>query len=474
MLLTITTTRPPATDLGYLLHKHPARVQSFHLSFGAAHIFYPEASDERCTAALLLEVDPIQLVRRKDESLSLEQYVNDRPYVASSFLSVALAETLGTALNGRCTYKPEMATTPLPLQATLSVVKSRGGETLLRRLFEPLGYAVTVTSHMLDEYYPDWGMSQYYTVALSHTCRLSELLTHLYVLVPVLDDDKHYWIGSDEVEKLLRRGKGWLETHLEREYIAYHYLKRQRSLARDAIARLVAEEEHEPEEDDTAGREEEKAAATEAETEQEPRQRLHTLRLQTALSVLRESKARSVLDLGCGDGKLLSMLLKEKQFERILGVDVSYRALEIAQRRLHLDRLPAKQRERVTLIHGALTYRDKRLQGFDAAAATEVIEHLDPPRLAAFERVVFESARPRMVVITTPNAEYNVKYATLPVGAFRHADHRFEWSRAEFQSWAQRVAGRFGYAVTFQPIGPQDEAVGAPSQRALFTQGGAQ
>ena len=477
MLLTLTTTHQPATELGYLLHKHPARVQSFSLGFGTAHIFYPEVSAERCTAALLLDVDPIQLVRRKDEALSLEQYVNDRPYVASSFLSVALSQVLGTALNGHCSYRQELAETPLPLQANVAVVKCRGGEDFLRRLFEPLGYTVTVAPHTLDEQFPEWGMSSYYTVTLERNCRLSELLNHLYVLIPVLDDEKHYWIGDDEVEKLLRRGKGWLETHPEREHIAYRYLRHKRSLAREAIARLLSGEEIEPEENDEAENENAEPADTisgstsepASESTKERRQSLHDLRLHTVLSLLKESEARSILDLGCGEGKLLQMLLREKQFERIVGVDVSYRVLERAQRRLHLDRLPSRQRERMTLIHGALTYRDKRLQGFDAAAATEVIEHLDPPRLSAFERTIFEFAQPGLVVITTPNAEYNVNYATLPADKMRHPDHRFEWSRAEFQAWADRVAKRYGYSVHFLPIGPQDEEHGAPSQAAIFS-----
>lgn len=470
MLLTLTTTHQPATDLGYLLHKHPARVQSFSLAFGSVYIFYPEASAERCTAALLLDIDPIQLVRRKDEALSLEQYVNDRPYVASSFLSVALSQVLGTALNGHCSYRQELAEMSLPLQARVAVVKCRGGEDFLRRLFEPLGYVVTVTPHALDEQFPEWGMSHYYTITLERDCRLSELLNHLYVLIPVLDDEKHYRIGDDEVEKLLRRGKGWLETHPEREHIAYRYLKHRRSLVREAIARLLHEEEVEPEENDEAENENEASAdAASAEATKEPRQSLHTLRLHTVLSILKASEVRSVLDLGCGEGKLLQLLLQEKRFERIAGMDVSYRVLERAQRRLHLDRLAPRQRERITLIHGALTYRDKRLQGFDAAAVTEVIEHLDPPRLSAFERALFEFARPGMVVVTTPNAEYNVNYATLPADKMRHPDHRFEWSRAEFQAWADRVAGHYGYSVRFLPIGPEDETHGAPSQAAIFS-----
>ena len=187
------------------------------------------------------------------------------------------------------------------------------------------------------------------------------------------------------------------------------------------------------------------------------------------MAVLHNSGAKRVLDLGCGEGKLLRMLLQDKTFEKIVGLDVSYRALEIAQSRLHIDHLPPKQKERITLIHGALTYRDKRLEGYDAAAVVEVIEHLDLARLAAFERALFEFAKPGTVVITTPNVEYNVKFETLPAGKTRHKDHRFEWTRQEFKEWATRVAGRFGYSVRFLPVGPEDPVVGAPTQMGIFS-----
>lgn len=468
MLLTITTTYRPATDIGFLLHKNPANVQSFSLSFGRAHVFYPEAGAERCTAALLLDVDTVSLVRSREHALTLDQYVNDRPYVASSFLSVAIAEVFGTALQGRCAKRPALVERPLPLQANITVVPCRGGATLLKQLFEPLGYVVTAIQHMLDEQHPEWGMSPYYSISLQNTCRLCELLTHLYVLIPVLDDDKHYWIGGDEVEKLLRHGKGWLETHPERELIAQRYLKHKRNLTRDALARLIPEEAEEAVEGDESAEETAVEKRAEDEAMQEHRS-LHEQRLEAVMQVLLASGARRVLDLGCGEGRLLKLLLKQRQFEQIVGVDVSYRALELAQRRLHFDQMAAMQKERITLIHGALTYRDKRLDGYDAAAVVEVIEHLDPARLSAFERVLFEFAQPATVVITTPNAEYNVKFETLHAGTFRHKDHRFEWTRAEFEHWARRVADRFGYTVTFSPLGPEDDRVGAPSQMGVFT-----
>jgi 3' terminal RNA ribose 2'-O-methyltransferase Hen1 len=465
MLLTISTTRQPATDLGYLLHKNPARPQCFDLSFGRAHVFYPEAAVDRCTAALLLEIDPVGLVRNRrgpaGEGFALEQYVNDRPYAASSLLSVAIAQVFGSALSGHSKERPALAATPIPLVARLAVLPCRGGESFLRRLFEPLGYVVSAAHQPLDEQFPDWGEGPYFVVELSHTITLHDLLTHLYVLVPVLDNDKHYWIGDDEVQKLLRHGEDWLALHPEREQIVRRYLKHRKHLADQALARLI---EADPEQTEEA---QEQHATEEEQVEQKISLNEH--RLATVLAVLRAAGAKRVLDLGCSYGNLLRRLLEDRQFDEILGLDVSHRALEIAADRLHLDRLPERQRQRIRLLHGSLIYRDPRLAGFDAAAVVEVIEHLDESRLAAFERVLFEFARPRAVIVTTPNVEYNVRFEMLPAGKFRHRDHRFEWTRRQFQEWATRVAERFGYGVRFLPVGPEDPDVGAATQMAVFS-----
>ncbi len=462
MLLTITTTHQPASDLGYLLHKHPERCQSFDMSFGQAHVFYPEVSSERTTAALLLDVDPVGMVRGKgrDQNFSLGQYVNDRPYVASSFLSVAISQVFGTAMSGRCKDRQELAETPIPLEARLEVMPVRAGADFLHQIFEPLGYSVEAQRQPLDEQFPKWGDSPYYSVTISGTKTLSELLTHLYVLIPVFDNQKHYFIGGDELEKLLAKGEGWLASHPEKEQITRRFLGHRKSLYREALARLVEEELVDDDDDDA------KATGTEETLEQTVS--LNEQRHGTVLAALRGSGARSVLDLGCGEGKLLRELLADRQFERIVGMDVSIRSLEIAQRRMRLDRLPDRQSERIKLLHGSLIYRDERLANFDAAAVVEVIEHLDPPRLSALERVLFEFARPKTVVMTTPNREYNVKWESLPAGQFRHGDHRFEWTRQEFHDWANRVAGQYGYCVRFVPVGPVDEVVGSPTQMGVF------
>lgn len=467
MLVTITTTCQRATDLGYLLHKNPYKAQEFSLSFGRAHVFYPEANDHRCTAALVVDVDPVALVRNRrgpsGERRLLDHYVNDRPYVASSFLSVAIGDVYRSALAGKSKDRPELVETPIPLEVSLSVVPSRGGEKLLRGLFEPLGYETFATRLPLDARFPEWGESLYYSLTLKATKRLKDLLAHLYVLVPVLDNDKHYWVGDDEVEKLLRHGGEWLASHPEREQIVRRYLKHQKSLARQALARLL------PEEDD----DDEVSLAPATPTAQreallEATISLNEHRVRQVISAVRDLGATTVVDLGCGEGKLLAALLKERQLEKIVGLDVSMRALEIAADRLNLDRLPAAVRNKIQLLHGALTYRDTRLQGFDVATVIEVVEHLDAGRLAACERVVFEFARPKAVVVTTPNVEYNVKFTNLPVDKLRHPDHRFEWSRAQFQEWANHVASQHCYNVQFRAVGDEDPILGAPTQMAVF------
>ncbi|WP_291910582.1 3' terminal RNA ribose 2'-O-methyltransferase Hen1 [Chitinophaga sp. CB10] len=454
MLLTIKTTRYPATDLGYLLHKHPAKVQQFPLSAGKVHIFYPEATDHSCTAALLLDIDPVALVRKGADSneFALDQYVNDRPYVASSFMSAAIAQAYSSAMNGRCRDKPLLAEEALPLEINISVLPVRGGEALLRELFEPLGYEVLATAVPLDPQFPEWGNSRYFTVTLRHTLRLQQALTHLYILLPVCDNDKHYYIGDHEIEKLAEKGKGWLDTHPASELITRRYLRHLGPLTRQALEVVLKEE----------------IAETPAEKPLKDKLRLHDVRLQTVVDMLLELSVKTVADLGCGEGKLLRLLKDQPSFTRILGMDVSLRSLEIAQSKLKLDKLPASQKDRIQLIQGALTYRDHRIAGFDAAVLVEVIEHLDEQRLPALEKAVFGTARPKHLIITTVNAAYNVLFEKMQPGSFRHADHRFEWTRAQFREWAEAVAERCGYAVSFRDLGELHETYGGPSQLALF------
>jgi 3' terminal RNA ribose 2'-O-methyltransferase Hen1 len=464
MLLTLSTTMPNATDLGYLLHKHPDKAQAFDTSAGTAHVFWPEASDVRSTVALLLEVDPVALVRGKgprDTGFSLAQYVNDRPYAATSMLSVALGRVFRTALAGRCDAKPDLATAAIPLEVRVPALPSRGGPDLVARLFEPLGWTVTATPLPLDPEIPAWGGSRYVEATLTGDLRLADALSHLYVLIPVLDDSKHYWVAPDEVDKLLRAGGTWLATHPERELITRRYLRHRRALVQSAIGRLAEVDDAVPEQLDNA-------VPDDGVDDAERPPPLAHQRLGAVVAALKAEGARTVVDLGCGEGALLRELVPDPAFTSVLGVDVSHRALEMAARRLHLDRLPDSQRARIELVQSSATYRDDRLAGRDAVVLMEVIEHVDPPRLPALVRSVFAHARPASVIVTTPNVEHNVRYEDLPAGAMRHRDHRFEWTRAEFADWCSGVAGRHGYAVRYLPVGDDDPEVGPPTQLAVF------
>ncbi|MDH6131578.1 3' terminal RNA ribose 2'-O-methyltransferase Hen1 [Kitasatospora sp. MAA4] len=517
MFISISTTgtaERPATDLGYLLHKHPGKAQRFTTSHGEAHVFYPEASEEVCTAALLLDIDPIALVRRgrgrsrggssgaPSGAAALGQYVNDRPYAASSLLAVALRTVFRTAMKGSCELRPGLAEQPRPLRIVLPAVATGSAEKrshdhrsseerghderpLVDRLFEPLGWTVAAEPIALDTSFPEWGDSRYVRLELSGSLRLADALQQLYVLLPVLDGSKHYWVAPDEVDKLLDAGEGWLADHPERTLIIRRYLHRRWSLANEAmrrleLTRLAEADDQEAEEidnavdisvDSSASPEPEPEAEPEAEAESEAEPKPVSLAQQrrtAILDALRAVGATRVLDLGCGQGELVGAMLKEPRFTEILGVDVSSSALSTAERKLRLDRLSERQAARVKLVQGALTYTDARLKGYDAAVLCEVIEHLDLPRLPALEHAVLGSARPATVIVTTPNAEYNVRWETLPAGHVRHADHRFEWSRAEFRAWAERVAAQYGYTVSIRPVGPDDPEVGPPTQLALF------
>jgi len=461
MLLEITTTAPQASDLGYLLHKHPDNVFERDLGFGTARVFYPEVGESRCTAALWLDIDPVGLVRRAgDNAFALAQYVNDRPYVASSFLSVALGRAFATALSGRCEKLPARVSEKWPLSARLPVVDCDAGDTLIQEIFAPLGYSVTTERLPLDTRFPEWGLSTLYSLTLTGEQTVQDLLSHLYVLLPVLDNQKHYGVNADEVEKLLDNGGDWLAAHPKRDLIARRYLRYRKRLVADALERLtLASREEDPQEIDAA-------PAQAVEEELERPLRLHDRRLEAVALALKAGGGHRVLDLGCGEGQLLKLLIADGQWTEIVGMDVAPVPLSIASRRLHLDN--AALRDRVTLLHGSLLYLDDRLVGYDAAALVEVIEHLEPERLPFLARAVFGHARPRRVVVTTPNRDYNPHWPSLPAGTMRHRDHRFEWTRAEFQNWANGVAEREKYTVQFRPIGPEDLEAGSPTQMAVF------
>ena len=473
MLLELTLHRAPADDLGWMLFKHPDRTSRFDLAYGHADVFWPVVEADRATCALLMTLDPVALVRGRSphDAGPLAQYVNDRPYVASSFLAVAIGRAFRTAMAGRCDARPELVDTPLPLSAFLPTVRAKGGPGLVRRLFEPLGY--TVEADALDiteetQRLSAWSGASVVRLRLSGTVLLRDLLRHLTVLIPVLDDEQHFWVGASEVDRLVDRGAGWLEDHPEKGLITRRFLKHRRALARDALAQLVPEVEAF---DDDAPPNEKKLR----ERTLEAPMRLQDRRLDQVRQVLEAESPRHVVDLGCGEGGLLGRLLKKTRIPRLTGVDVSVHELDRARRKLRLDDQPPGVRDRIDLIQGSAVYVDPRLHTADAAALVEVIEHIDEERLPLLERAVFGAWHPDLVVVTTPNVEYNATFEHLPPGRLRHADHRFEWTRAQFAEWCNRICEEYGYTATFADVGDPVAPHGPPTQLATFRrQGGGQ
>ncbi len=463
MLLSITTTHQPATDLGHLLHKHPDRLQTFPMNFGPvscgkAHVFYPEATTESCTVLLLLEVDPAGRDKSAFEKQSvLNQTINDRPYVASSFLSVAMLKVFKTAMLGRSTDRPGLALSQIPLTVSIPVLPCRGGEFFLQQLFEPLGYEATGDPIPLDQTFSDWGESNYLSVTLKNTVRLADLLNHLCVLIPALDDEKYDWLVAEDIHRLLQRGEKWLAKHPAREVIARRYQPQKPRYSNAPLARL--------EEDISFDAEaEEREYVWKAIAAQKPNN-LQQRRLTAVVEVLKERGAKNVVDLGCGEGDLLEKLSEDDLFEKIVGVDVSQLAISQARKKLNLDDISESQRPQV--LQGSLLYEDERLQGCDALTIVEVIEHINSDRLPEFEHIVFEFIRPKTIILTTPNAEYNVRYP-MPLGAFRDPDHRFEWTRQEFKKWAEAIAKQYGYTLTVTGIGDEYFELGTPTQMGVF------
>jgi len=475
MLITLSCYCRNAPEVGYLLAKNPQSIFHRQFSRGTVWVYYPEVAEDHLTVALLCEIDPVALVRGPATLQTSDHYVNDRPFVSTSLTSVALRTAFSTALSGRNKERPERLDERMRWVVALPAVACDGGEDLITRLFSPLGYALAVDRLALDAHFPAWGLSDVFSIRLEGLQTVRDVLGHLYVLLPVLDNSKHYYVEESETEKLLDHGRTWLPLHPERELIARRYLRYKRTLITSLFTRLAALEsptEREAETGTEPDSESEPAEPAEPQEQSESRrQGLHEQRLQAALEAIREAKATSLVDLGCGEGKLLQLALRERQLTHIVGMDVSSQALARARRRLHWETMSPAMRKRIEIFQGSLLYRDSRLAGFDVAALIEVIEHLDAARLGAMEKVVFEHARPQRVLVTTPNREYNIHWEQLGGGQMRHEDHRFEWTRAECRTWAERVASTYGYDFTHHEIGAADPESGAPSQMVIFDRG---
>jgi 3' terminal RNA ribose 2'-O-methyltransferase Hen1 len=457
MLLTLTCQGQEAPEFSYLLYKNPYRVNQFSLSFGQAVVFYPEFTPDKVSCSLLLNIDPLVLSKDKGRQFGLFDYISDRPYASTSFMSVAISRVFSSALGGRCQEKPELVDKELDLMAEIICLPCQP-ELNLEMFFVPLGYEVSVDRRKPDQAFEKLGENPYVNLTIRGRVTISEMLRHLYILIPIFGGRKHYFVDRDEVEKLLRLGGEWLKSHPYREQITYLYLARFKKLTRLALDRI---------EDGEAGAIEDDGEYSGFASRFFRGEPLSKVRLEFILQELRLSGARSVLDLGCGEGRLLLRLAHDDRFDRIVGLDISLTALKKAEERLF--KAYKGRPQGLELIQGALTYADGRLKGFDAAVCQEVLEHLDAWRMPIFEKVLFGFLKPKTIIVTTPNVDYNVNYPGLTEGQLRHQDHRFEWNRAQFTQWASSVAEKNGYTVRVSDLGELDQKSGRPTQFGVFT-----
>ena len=467
MLLTITYEPEPgpdegvgvdATVFGYLLHKHPAKVQTFSAPVGEIHVLYPEATARRCTVAVLLEVDPVGLVRNKrfrGDSGSLDHYVNDRPYVASSMLAVALGTVFRTAMTGRSDSYAELAAAPLPLRVEIPVASSRGDEeNLIRRVFEPCGWAVTEHRIPLDVDPPEWGPSRYSAVTLTGRIRAGRGAASAVRAAA----------GARRCQALLGRRRRGRQAAARAEGLAARPPgARADHPALPAAPAFAGPHCRGPAHRADRGRDRRRGGERDRGTSQAARRRARETRSSTCCAI---EGACSVVDMGCGEGALLRGWRRILGSRRIVGVDVSARSLDGGAGHAARHRRPTAERERIVLLHGSVVYRDERLAGYDAMVLMEVVEHVDPSRLAALEDAVFGRRGTTAVMVTTPTpSTTRCTHARRGSDPSRGSPVRVDQDAVP--RLGRRGRRRFGYRAICASR-HEDVEHGPPTQLALF------
>lgn len=464
MLFTLTCTGPHAPRLPELFNRNPQELHTVTLSAGRVHLFFPELTSERVTAAFLLDLEPAGVERRPRGGMHAPKLVadilHDRAYISSATLISALGPLLEPILEPCGKTARAGCQQSLPLEAHLHAVTCRrGGVALLQRLFVPLGFELH--AEPLVPMAQQGGGSYVWQLVLKRECPLQVFLRHLYLLTAVMDDDAPEWEREDEAERLLTLGETWLSDHPEQAWILERGRSIRRRLLHPGLEPLLSMAGERPVD-------RLRALEPGLEARLEAGLNLVSRRLQAVVRVLEQQRISRVGDLGCGEGRLLKELLARPQFKRIVGLDVAVECLERASRRLRLDQLPEAQADRVQLLHGSVLYYDKRLEGLEALTLLEVLEHIDPEKLPLVEEVLFEGLRPPLVIVTTPNQSFNGRLEGLLAGQLRHSDHRFEWTREQARRWAEGVSYRHSYRFQLEELGERDLEVGAPTVMVIF------
>lgn len=473
MFLSIAVSGEHAPDLGFVLYKHPGRFFEKSASKGRVTGGFTENREDFAEFTLAVEIDPVERVRGVNWDRGIASYVEPMPFLAASHMSQALSQALGSAMNGVLGSKDPVIDTRVkaagvkPWPLTIKVGAVRCSPYMIESLFSELGWSVEIESHNLDV--P--GVSEdddrpLHVFTLKGEATVSDALTQLYVLLPVLDPSRHYFYDESEARKLFEKGGDWLKGHSSRDLIISRYLSKSKEL-RGYARQLFGNFQEKKDLDELIAETEELMRDWDDPDDTSPHQQRHSQIIRDVVSW----GARSVIDLGCGEGRLLERLVRIAPDMRVVGIEPSAREIERARKRLSNN--PGKNLDpRVEFVHGSAMYGDERFKDFDAAILSEVIEHVDEDRLSLLARSVFGIMAPRRVVITTPNGDYNRVFGLRP-GEFRHADHRFEWTLAECQAWVVGVTAAYPYEAEITPVGGRnadaDEGHGEVSHYIVFT-----
>ncbi|MCM3572375.1 3' terminal RNA ribose 2'-O-methyltransferase Hen1 [Mesobacillus subterraneus] len=443
MQLTIRAVGENVQVISHLLAKNPNNLYERNQKGHAVRLFFSSFTEREVEATVFVAPDSLELVKNQGNQYDITHYINDREFAVSSIFISLIRTALGTALNGQPKEEYiKWVKHPFDLELSFGPVASGLSDHQIVDLFEPLGFNVSINRPQIEYNFNLKSKSSVRFITLKGRTPLQMALRQIFVLIPVLDNYKHYFIDEKEIEKLERYGEGWLDDHPQKSFIL------KKALRFKNVYELV-----EGQEKDTAAPEMRKI-------------RLNDMRYEKIVDTVNgfENK-ESIVDLGSGEGKLSTRLGFIPGVKEILAVEPSEEASIRAMERF----AQAEGKDyfiKPTQLWGSLFYYDERLKGKDVIILCEVIEHIDEERLSKVFQTILQDYRPKNLVVTTPNKEYNALYEMDT--EFRHGDHRFEWSREEFEAWCKARNEEGEYELIFDGIGELDEQFGFPTQMCIF------
>lgn len=443
MQLTIRATGENVKAISHLLSKNPNNLYERNHKGHLVRLFYSEFTEERVEVTIFVTPDPIELMQKGSNTYDITHYINDREFAVSSIFTSFIRSALGTALNGQPKEEYiKWVDYRFPFTFEFGPVASTLSDQHIKDLFEPIGYEVAITRPEIHYAIDLKDKSSARFLALSGSQTLQDALRHLFVLIPVIDNYKHYFIDEKEIEKLERYGEGWLEGHPLRDMIY------RQALRFKEIYSLV------------------EGSNPDAAADQPAKKvRLNDLRYEKIVETAQSLDPKTIVDFGSGEGKLSVRLAFMDGVKEILAVEPSEAENLKAKRRFDKAKEVPGFVEPKTLW-GSLFYYDERLKGKDLIVLCEVIEHIDEQRLPKAMDLILHQYAPKSFIITTPNREYNDVYDM--EDHFRHDDHRFEWTREEFQTWCKERNHQHLYELEFFGIGEEHPSQGFPTQMCVF------